>query len=240
MIVVNEKAYLMSCLPNEFQIRYKFGDLGGVYGKQWRSFGCTKFDQIQDIINKLKTSPDDRRMLCVAFNQDALNSPQGVALPPCHTMFQFYTRELSLFERFEWFCEHFNCEYDSDKYCKDDFLDGNNVPKRALSLMWTQRSVDLFLGWGFNLVSYSILTYMIAQICNMIPDEVVCSLGDTHIYMEHMEAVIQQLQNDPNKYDLPKLSLNPNIKNIDDFTFDDIKIENYQSYPSIKAKLLVG
>ena len=236
-IITHPFGVFMSRTPNEYMIQYTFGDLGDVYGKSWRHFGVSGVDQIQKIIDTLKTNPNDRRMLCMAYNPDVVDK---VALPPCHVMFQVYARELSNTERLDWLCQHSNGEYDEWKSCPTNVLDENNVPKYGLSLMWTQRSVDSFLGLPYNIASYSILTYMIAQVCNMIPDEVICSLGDTHIYMEHMDAVNEQLSNYPMKYDLPRLVLNPNITDINDFTLNDVKVENYKSYPTIKAKLLVG
>lgn len=185
---------------------YTFGDLGPVYGKQWRSFGVTETDQIQNIINTLKTNPDDRRMLCVTFNPDVVNK---VALPPCHTMIQFYTKPLA-------------------------------NGKRELSCMWSQRSVDAPLGLGFNVLSYSLLTHMIAQVCDMEIGEVICSLGDCHIYLNQLDGVKEQLTRDPHKFDLPFLELNPMIKNIDDFKYEDFKIINYQSYDKIQMPLSVG
>lgn len=185
---------------------YTFGDLGPVYGKQWRSFGVTETDQIQNIINTLKTNPDDRRMLCVTFNPDVVNK---VALPPCHTMIQFYTKPLA-------------------------------NGKRELSCMWSQRSVDAPLGLGFNVLSYSLLTHMIAQVCDMEIGEVICSLGDCHIYLNQLDGVKEQLTRNPHKFDLPFLELNPMIKNIDDFKYEDFKIINYQSYDKIQMPLSVG
>lgn len=185
---------------------YTFGDLGPVYGKQWRSFGVTETDQIQNIINTLKTNPDDRRMLCVTFNPDVVNK---VALPPCHTMIQFYTKPLA-------------------------------NGKRELSCMWSQRSVDAPLGLGFNVLSYSLLTHMIAQVCDMEIGEVICSLGDCHIYLNQLDGVKEQLTRNPHKFDLPFLELNPMIKNIDDFKYKDFKIINYQSYDKIQMPLSVG
>lgn len=187
-------------------LNYTFGDLGPVYGKSWRNFGTKGVDQIQKIIKTLKSNPDDRRMLCVAFNPDVLDE---VALPPCHTMIQFYTKPLA-------------------------------NGKRELSCMWSQRSVDCPLGWGFNVLSYSLLTHMIAQVCDMEVGEVVCSLGDCHIYLNQIEGIEEQLTRDPYKFDLPSLELNPNIKDINDFKYEDFKIINYQSYDKIKMPLSVG
>lgn len=216
---------------------YKAGDLGPVYGKQWRKQGEKQIDQIKNIINMLKYNPDDRRMICMAWNT---NDFSDMALPPCHYGFQIYTRELTLVERLEWLWENSNGEYDEWKSPTKQSLDDLNVPKREISLMWLQRSVDYGLGFPFNLTSYSLLLCMIAQCVNMVPGEVICSLGDVHIYENHIEGLNEQLSRDPNKYSLPKLVLNPNINNIDHFTFEDIKIENYESYPTIKLPLSVG
>lgn len=213
---------------------YRYGDLGDVYGKSWRHFGISGRDQIKEIINTLNTNPDDRRMLCVAFNPDVVDS---VALPPCHVMFQFYTKKLSFVERVE--IARKQIEAVKDNISVEE-LDALGVPKRKLSCMWSQRSVDFGLGWCFNLLSYSILTHMIAQVVNMVPDEIICSLGDCHIYENQFEGIHEQLVRDCNRYGLPKLVLNKDIKNIDDFTYDDISIEGYESYPKITMPLSVG
>lgn len=216
---------------------YKPGDLGPVYGHQWRKQGKKQIDQIQNIINMLKTNPDDRRMLCIAWNT---NDFDDMALPPCHYGFQVYTRALSNFERLEWLWEHSDGEYDEWKTATEEKLDELNVPKRELSLMWMQRSCDYGLGFCFNLLSYSVLTHMIAQCVNMTCGEVICILGDVHIYENHFDGLKEQLSRDAHKYDLPKLILNPDITNIDDFKYEDIKIEGYESFPTIKLPLSVG
>ena len=216
---------------------YRYGELGPVYGNQWRSQGAKQIDQIKNIIDTLKTNPDDRRMICMAWNSNEL---EEMALPPCHYGFQVYTRELSPIERLEWLWEHSNGEYDEWKSPTRQSLDDLGVPTRELSLMWMQRSCDFGLGFCFNLLSYSILLAIFAQCVNMTCGEVICSLGDVHIYENHIEGLSEQLERDPNKYDLPKLELNKNIKNIDEFTFDDININGYESYPTIKLPLSVG
>ena len=216
---------------------YRYGDLGPVYGKQWREQGDKQIDQIQNIIDTLKTNPDDRRMICMAWNT---NDFDEMALPPCHYGFQVYTRELNVLERLDWLCKHSNGEYDEWTTATHEKMDKLNVPKRELSLMWMQRSVDGGLGLPFNILSYSVLTHMIAQCVNMTCGEVLCSLGDVHVYENHIQGLTEQLSRDPHTYNLPKLVLNKDIKNINDFTFDDIKIENYESFPSIKMPLSVG
>lgn len=209
-VIIDEKSFLMSYTPNTWEYEYKFGDLGPVYGKQWRSYGYTKQDQIKDLIEKLKTNPDDRRMICWAFNKDEIDE---MALPPCHMGFEVYTKPI---------------------------IDENGNETRELSLCWIQRSCDFCLGFPGNLLTYSLLTHMLAQVCNMKVGKVSCWLGDVHIYKNQIEGVKEQLSHDPNKFDLPKLSLNPNITNIDDFKIEDIKIENYQSYDKIYFPLSVG
>ena len=235
---------------------YRFGDLGPVYGKQWRSFGETGVDQINNIINTLKTNPNDRRMLCIAFNPDQL---EDMALPPCHVMMQFYARPLTRDERmkifnnrylthkipkeyFEWFKEYSkNTPEGMDVSMPDD---GSNydiagIPKYGLSCMWTQRSVDTFLGLPFNIASYACLTHMIAKLVNMIPDELVGSLGDCHIYTAHKEAIEEQLKREGSDI-VPELWIEGDQKTIEDFKYDDLKIVAYCPNPPIKAPLLVG
>ena len=184
---------------------YKCGDLGPVYGAQWREQGDKQIDQIKNIIEMLKTNPDDRRMICMAWNA---NDFDKMALPPCHYGFQVYTRELTPIERLEWLWEHSNGQYDEWKSPTKQTLDDLGVPERELSLMWSQRSVDSFLGLPFNILSYSILLAMLAQCVNMTCGDVICSLGDAHIYEIHKEAVAEQLTRETNKYNLPKLVLN--------------------------------
>lgn len=223
---------------NEVEVfKYTFGDLGDVYGKQWRNFGISGKDQIKEIIETLKTNPNDRRMLCIAYNPDVLDD---VALPPCHILFQFYARPLDNNERLFWLQNNSDGEYDEYKTLSSDRLDSLKVPKYELSLKWIQRSVDTFLGLPFNITSYSLLLSMIAQCVGMTTGTVSCSLGDCHIYEAHIDAVNEQLKRDPLKYSLPKLKLNPSIKDIDDFRIDDIEIIDYESYPSLKAPLCVG
>ena len=242
-------------IHGSFMSIYRFGDLGPVYGKQWRAFGNSETDQIQSIINTLKTNPNDRRMLCVAYNPDEL---EDMALPPCHVMFQFYTRELTKNERmkifnrrymngqipkkwYDWFEEYSKgTEEGMDVAMPNDgsSYDIADIPKYGLSCMWTQRSCDVPLGIPFNIASYALLTHMIAEVVNMEPDELIASLGDCHIYMNQMDGVKEQLSRNGNK--LPKLEINRKVDSVEDFRFEDFVIKNYNPDPPIKYPLSVG
>lgn len=228
-IVTSPIAGIMSYYPNEYCFEYTYGDLGPVYGKQWRNW--YGIDQIKKVIETLRTNPDDRRMIVSAWNVKELDK---MALPPCHYSFQFYTKKMDILERMNWAAEHnLNC-------WDEKFLDDNNVPSRKLSCMFHIRSNDVGCGTSFNWVSYAILTHMIAQCCNMEVDELIYDVGDAHIYENHIEQLHEQLKRNPHKYALPKLELNPNVKEIDDFRPYDIKIVGYKSYPAIKLQLNVG
>jgi thymidylate synthase len=177
------------------------GELGPVYGKQWRSWeggnGQT-VDQISQVINQIKKNPDSRRLIVNAWNVADLPK---MALMPCHTMFQFY------------------------------------VAEGKLSCQLYQRSADVFLGVPFNIASYALLTMMMAQVCDLEPGEFIHTFGDVHIYNNHIDQVNLQLSRKP--FSLPAMKLNPAIKNIFDFTFEDFTLENYQFHPAIKAPVAV-
>ena len=179
----------------------KDGNLGPVYGHQWRSWpdgsGGT-IDQITQLIEMIKKNPDSRRLLVSAWNVAEVNN---MALPPCHTLFQFY------------------------------------VANEKLSCQLYQRSADIFLGVPFNIASYALLTMMIAQVCNLKLGEYVYIFGDAHIYSNHLEQVELQLQRTPEK--LPRMHINPSVKNIFDFTFDDFELLDYHAQPHIAAPVAV-
>jgi thymidylate synthase len=163
----------------------KWGDLGPIYGAQWRKWDG--IDQIQELITTLKTNPDSRRMLVSAWNVNYLDE---MVLPPCHYGFQVYTRELSFDERrslYESRIENVNSSLGLQDF--DEF----NIPKRAISLMWNQRSVDTFLGLPFNIASYGLLLEIIAKAVNMVPDELIGNLGDVHLYSNHIEQAKEQI-----------------------------------------------
>ena len=177
------------------------GELGPVYGKQWRSWEGKDgkvVDQIAELIKQIKTNPDSRRLLVSAWNVTDL---PDMALMPCHTLFQFY------------------------------------VANKKLSCQLYQRSADVFLGVPFNIASYALLTMMIAQVCDLEAGEFIHTFGDVHIYNNHIDQVTLQLSRAP--YPLPTMKLNPSVRNIFDFRFEDFTLENYQSHPAIKAPVAV-
>jgi thymidylate synthase len=177
------------------------GELGPVYGVQWRSWPTPdggSIDQIQQVIDQIKNTPDSRRIIVSAWNVSFVNQ---MALPPCHALFQFY------------------------------------VADGKLSCQLYQRSADIFLGVPFNIASYALLTMMIAQVCDLEPGEFIHTLGDAHLYSNHLEQVELQLSREP--YPLPTLKLNPEIKDLFDFTYEDIEIVDYQCHPHIKGAVAV-
>jgi thymidylate synthase len=232
----------------------KWGDLGPVYGKQWRSWGTGEtvtvghngqhtllgekvVDQIQNLINDLKTKPDSRRLMVTAWNPADLESS---VLPPCHYGFQVYTRELSDEEKWEQYSKSgLNIEINGIplelKHVGTKFYP-NSLPQRAISLMFNMRSNDVPLGLPFNLASYGLLLQIIAKEVNMVPDELIASLGDAHIYVNQIDGVKEQLTREP--YKLPTLVMvtNPELK-FDEYVYDNFKLVNYQSHPSIKIPL---
>ena len=207
----------------------KWGDLGPLYGYQWRAHSRygVKYDQIKTLINDLKTNPDSRRLMVNAWNVEQLNQ---MTLPPCHYGFQVYTRELSLEERID-IHNIGSISKSSDFY--HEHMDINKVPRRAISLMWNQRSVDTFLGLPFNIASYGMLLHLLAEEVNMVAEELIGNLGDTHLYSNHVEQAKEQISREPMEF-LPKLKLN-NVKLLDgEF---DYEILHYHSHPTIKAPL---
>ena len=187
------------------------GDLGPVYGYQWRNWNGENIDQIKEVIHSLKTNPDSRRMIVSAWNPSVLpdtsvtfseNVANGkAALPPCHAFFQFY------------------------------------VADGKLSCQLYQRSADVFLGVPFNIASYALFTMMMAQVCGYEPGDFIHSFGDVHIYNNHMEQIELQLSRTPRA--LPKMILNPEVKDIFEFKFEDFRLENYDPHPHIKGAVAV-
>lgn len=177
------------------------GDLGPVYGQQWRSWQTPdghNIDQLSQVVETIRNNPDSRRMIVCAWNPSDVDR---MALPPCHCFFQFY------------------------------------VAEGRLSCQLYQRSADTFLGVPFNIASYALLTMMIAQVCGLKPGEFIHTTGDTHIYLNHFEQVREQLSREPKP--LPKMLINPEVKSIFDFTYEDFKLEGYDPWPAIKAPVAV-
>ena len=188
------------------------GDLGPVYGKQWRSWvgaDGVEFDQVKDLIHQLKTNPDSRRMIISAWNVAELPK---MKLMPCHCLFQFYTSPPTPLQ-------------------KERGVKGN------LSCQLYQRSADVFLGVPFNIASYALLTMMIAQVCDMEPGEFIHSFGDVHLYNNHFEQANLQLTRSP--FPLPQMKINTAVKDIFNFKFEDFELLNYESHPAIKAPVAV-
>ena len=218
---------------------YRFGDLGPVYGHQWRNWNGV--DQVKELIDKLRNNPDDRRLMISAWN---VSSIPDMALPPCHYSCQFYTKEMTFKEREQYVIDHYAdgtvVYYPNDIERSNKIFDNAGVPKRKLSCRFQMRSNDIGCGPAFNWLSYALMTHIIAQCVNMDVDELIYTVGDAHIYKNHIEPLKEQLARNPHLYALPTLWLNPEKKNIDDFTYDDIKIIGYKSYPAIKLQLNVG
>jgi thymidylate synthase len=245
---------------NEFAKQW--GELGPIYGKQWRKWNYQSkknhyvmagqpthyninIDQIINLISELKSNPDSRRLIVSAWNVGEVDK---MVLPPCHYGFQVYTRELSHDERFEIY-KNSNIggrvlqNHITAINFKQFHFDEANIPTRAISLMWNQRSVDTFLGLPFNIASYALLLEIIAKEVNMIPDEIIGNLGDVHLYLDHIEQAKEQISRKP--FDLPKLKMNPIfLANLEHKSFDEaingvvsFELENYQSHPAIKAPL---
>jgi thymidylate synthase len=308
------KDMFIHCIKTDDEFAKQWGELGPIYGKQWRSwegidkesflntdniedpllggrgvfYSIESIDQIQNAINDLKTNPDSRRIIVSAWKVDEINQ---MTLPPCHNFFQFYTRELSLEERNRVAINKHPLI--SPELMTVETLDSNSIPTRAISLMWNQRSVDTFLGLPFNIASYGLLLEIVAKMVNMIPEELIGNLGDTHLYSNHIDQAKEQIgelytheerknllkdamshriynktvnelmpfgggmseyyesYNIPRRsrepYPLPKLGFNKSSGFFNELSNDlalfnnldasDFMIENYKSYPTIKAPL---
>jgi len=260
------KEEFINRIKTDDEFAKKWGELGPVYGKQWREWNNLKWeatdkidpshpdrpmlkwklegiDQIQNLINDLKTNPDSRRLMVNSWNVGELDQ---MVLPPCHYGFQVYTRELSIKERFDLWekiptrdvMDFPIGELTEEQY--HNTLDQIGVQRRAISLMWNQRSVDTPLGLPFNIASYGLLLEIIAKGVNMIPDELIGNLGDTHIYLNQIEGIKEQLTREP--YQLPTLKIEDEVKwqegdCLPYYSPNDFTLENYQSHPTIKLPL---
>ena len=237
----------INLIKTDDEFAKEWGELGPIYGAQWRRWGGLRdisdngepiyLDQIQNLINELKTNPDSRRLMVSAWNVGELDQ---MVLPPCHYGFQIYTRKLTGEEMWDLLKKKVGEE--KFKSMVDDIvpfggglseeLQSLNIPKRAISLMWNQRSVDTFLGLQFNIASYGLLLMMIADEMNMIPDELIGNLGDVHLYKNHIEQAKEQINREP--FNLPTVHIMDGIFSFGD---KDVILENYQFHPTIKAPL---
>ena len=276
------KEEFINKIKTDDEFAKKWGELGPIYGKQWRGWTKKKMylstdgsyeniyddadqtviDQIAILINELKTNADSRRLMVNAWNVGEISE---MTLPPCHYGFQVYTRELSERERWELYttiCIKLNTSIkeSANKETMESYYTKHNIPTRAISLMWNQRSVDVPLGLPFNLASYGLLLEIIAKEVNMVPDELIANLGDCHIYLNQIEGVKEQLTREP--YPLPTLNINTEwwptesgecgvgpidaqavLRSFSDDNFckcfmeDDLQLANYKSHPAIKMPL---
>ena len=262
-----DKEEFINAIKTNPEFAATYGELGPIYGKQWRrwkgklvdkskefdaytAWVPEQIDQIANLINDLKTNPDSRRLMVSAWNVGELDE---MVLPPCHYGFQVYTRELSARERTALGSNGSTKLYDSIKEGNYSTIDADiemhkvcdekNIPKRAISLMWNQRSVDTFLGLPFNIASYGLLLEILAKTVNMVPDQLIGNLGDVHLYSNHLEQAKEQISR--SSFELPTLKMNPIfLANLEHKGLDeaingqvDFQLENYQSHPSIKAPL---
>jgi len=231
----------------------EWGELGPIYGKQWRQWqgwmttsdgdmGSIWYDQISRIIHQLKTEPDSRRIIVSAWNVSEIDE---MVLPPCHYGFQVYTRELSYEERYKiWLQNNYETGFEPSLKNKINFDDEYwmPTPTRAISLMWNQRSVDTFLGLPFNIASYGLLLMLLGKLTDMVPENLIGNLGDTHLYSNHIEQAKEQISR--SSFLLPTVELNFDFKFRDGYLVDwekinknDIILKDYNCHPTIKAPL---
>jgi len=253
-----KQEYFEHLILNDDKFAKQWGELGPIYGEQWRGWDRLRMvnyegiDQIANLINDLKTNPDSRRLMVNAWNVKELRE---MVLPPCHYGFQVYTRELSREERIENYNSKFENKIevpfiklnlgDAIENTIDMTLSQVNIPTRAISLMWNQRSVDTFLGLPFNIASYGLLLEIIAKEVNMVPDQLIGNLGDVHLYLNHIEQAREQIERE--SFDLPTLkhlkadsfyeSLSEDQSLYSHLENTDFELVNYQSHPAIKAPL---
>jgi thymidylate synthase len=258
---VPNKELFIEQIKTDDEFAKKWGELGPVYGKQWRKWKGKlvdkskefdahtawvpeQIDQIANLIKDLKTNPDSRRLIVSAWNVSELDQ---MVLPPCHYSFQVYTRELNIEERYNLIEEDKHSQFVNWQSLGTDrvkeVLDEKNIPTRAISLMWNQRSVDTFLGLPFNIASYGLLLEILAKMTNMIPDELIGNLGDVHLYQDHLSQAREQITREP--FRLPKLEINDQYWVIDcdldthilSMLIEDFQVKKYQSHPTIKVQL---
>jgi len=240
--VTKEEAFV-DMIKNDSNFAKKWGELGPVYGKQWRNWSVSSdysdgvsyskdqnIDQIANLIRDLKTNPDSRRLMVSAWNVGELDQ---MVLPPCHYGFQCYTSLMTKDERIKYFCDSLDKHISYGEDFTLEKLDELNVPKRKISLKWTQRSCDVPLGIPYNIASYGLLLHLLARESNMVPNELIFSGGDCHIYLNQIDGVKEQLKNET--FRLPKLKLTNT--SIDELKYEDIQVIGYKSSPTVKFPL---
>jgi thymidylate synthase len=240
--VTKEEAFV-DMIKNDSKFAKKWGELGPVYGKQWRNWSVSSeyqdgihyskdqnIDQIANLIRDLKTNPDSRRLMVSAWNVGELDQ---MVLPPCHYGFQCYTSLMTKDERIKYFCDSLDKHISYGEDFTLEKLDELNVPKRKISLKWTQRSCDVPLGIPYNIASYGLLLHLLARKSNMVPNELIFSGGDCHIYLNQVDGVEEQLRN--KTFSLPKLKLTNT--SIDELKYEDIQVVDYKSSPTVKFPL---
>ena len=239
------KELFIDKIKTDDEFAKKWGELGPIYGRMWRKFDEDSYggiDQIQNLINDLKTNPDSRRLMVTAWHP---GYNEHVVLPPCHYGFQVYTRKLTGEER--WDLLESKVGKERFKLMVDDIvpfggglseeLQSNKIPERALSLMWNQRSVDTFLGLPFNIASYGLLLEILAKEVNMMPEDLIGNLGDVHLYSNHIEQAKEQINREPFK-NLPTLKiLNTDVDDVAHYEILDFELCGYESHSSIKAPI---
>jgi len=241
--ILSQKEFIEK-IKEDAEFAKEYGELGPIYGHQWRKWGADSplddplglereehegVDQIRELVEKLKSRPDDRRLMVSAWNVGHLSK---MWLPPCHYGFQVWTRELSQNERWSWYQKKIGSAMHHDFIEQE--MDAEGVPRRAISLMWNQRSVDTFLGLPFNISSYALLLEILAKEVNMVAEELVANLGDVHLYSNHMDQAREQILREA--YALPRIELS-NECGIDNFEATNVKLIGYESHPTIKAPL---
>jgi thymidylate synthase len=252
-LIWNQEQFI-NMVKTDDEFAKKWGELGPIYGRQWRNWNAIfdgGVDQIKNLIQDLKTNPDSRRLMVNAWNVGELGN---MILPPCHYGFQVYTRELSFEERYVILKSRTNedpLKYsrldngDYDQHPKEmttKWMNEENIPTRAISLSWNQRSVDVFLGLPFNIASYGLLLEMIAREVNMVPEHLIGHLGDTHLYSNHIEQAEQQLERIPRELPIMKMSSGHNFRaalkgKADEIDLNDFMLVGYNPHPTIKAPL---
>lgn len=245
MKMKNSLAEFRTKIKTDSEFAKIWGELGPVYGKQWRSWTTSDdskpIDQLQQVVDSInkqhETGTISRRMLVSAWNASDIPAMLKSGLPPCHCLFQFHSQILTLRARKNYAWEKQGGDWKDFENLTDDQLDMMNIPVYQLDLQLYQRSCDIFLGVPFNIASYALLLMMLAQVTNCIPGTFIHDYGDLHVYSNHLDQVVTQLEREPRPY--PTMWINPDVKNINDFKFEDFRLESYNPHSGIKASVAI-